>query len=580
MPKLSSLLRFGGRLFGWFWQPPLPEERLFSLVSSSTPLPPDAKPIDSYKLSNGVSVQVGVTPRGKGLYYVQEPPLDEAELRVFRKIMSHLSYEMPFEVSHHGIRLSQEELTAEIQAATSRIVDTYRAGLKAMYRLATPKILYYVTRDVSGYGPVDPFFRDPLLEDLKSEGYGTPFIIVNRKWSELRWMETNVQLAPDEQDALALRLAHMGGRGLSTAFPVAEAMLPGRHRLMAVYGREVSPKGTAINVRLFQAEPWTIVYLARTRMLSPLMVAYLWMIIESRGSILIVGETGSGKTTLTSALGALIHPAMSIVTIEDIPELKLPHEHWLPLVTRFSYTVEAGETGRRGKRAGEIDQFDLLRVALRVRPDFITVGEVIGEEAQTLFQAVAVGQGTNTTLHAYDVLSAFRRLTTPPINTAPSLASALDCMVTVRRLKMATEPVEEGTQLGGEKKSVFERRVTEVHETVGTDPASVGKFSLIFRWDPRSDWFMPGTAAEVAQRSRVLMKYADRQGVTRDEVTADLEEKTALITSLAQHGAEKFDVVVDEVWKYYAAKLPPLQVRPLLVAPSIFDEFVRKLEER
>jgi flagellar protein FlaI len=572
MPKSASLLHSVSGLFGWFWKPAPPEEALFTLTSSSNPLPPDAKLLGSpYKLDNGVGVQIGVTPKGKGLFYVQEPPLDEAELRIFRKIMSHLAYEMPFEVSVHGVRMAPQELTAQIQSATSRVVDTYRASLKAMYRLATPKILYYVTRDVIGYGPIDPLFHEPNLEDMKSEGYNIPFIVINRQHSELRWMETNITLSPSDQDALGLRLAHMGGRTLSTAFPVAEVMLPGRHRLMVVYGREVSPKGTAIEVRLFRADPFTISYLIRTNMLSPLMAAYLWMILESRGSILIVGETGSGKTSLTCALGVLIHPAMSVLTIEDIPELRFPHDHWLPLTTRSSYTVEKGETGGRrggGRRAGEIDQFDLLRVALRVRPDFITVGEVIGEETQTLFQAIATGQGTITTFHSFDVNSAFQRLTSRPIDTPTGLVSGLDCIVTIRRLKMSS--------------GLFERRVTDIHEPLGTERADIGKFRGVFGWDPSGDWFAPASATEVLRRSRVLIKYGERQGISLEGLTADLEEKAALVTSLAERGVEKFEDVVNEVWKYYATKLPPLQVEPAapMMPTSAFDDMVRKLGER
>jgi flagellar protein FlaI len=571
MKRLVSFLRSAAGLLGWFWKPKPPEEALFALTSSSSPLPPEAKLLRSYRLDNGVGVQVGVTPRGKGLFYVQEPPLDDAELQIFRKIMSHLAYEMPFQVSVHGVRQSSEELTRQIQSAASRIVDTYRAGLKAMYRMATPKILYYVTRDVIGYGPIDPLFHEPDLEDLKSEGYNIPFIVIDRRHSELRWMETNIVLNPSDQDGLGVRLAHLGGRSLSTAFPVAEVMLPGRHRLMVVYGREVSPKGTAVEVRLFRAEPFTISYLIRTGTLSPLMAAYLWMILESRGSILIVGETGCGKTSLTCALGVLIHPAMSVLTIEDIPELKFPHDHWLPLTTRSSYTVEKGEgLGRRGggKRAGEIDQFDLLRVALRVRPDFITVGEVIGEEAQTLFQAIATGQGTITTFHSFDVNSAFQRLVSRPINTPAGLVGSIDCIVTIRRLRMPS--------------GLFERRVSDIDEPVGMEHANVGKFRSLFGWDPLGDWFTPGSAAEVVRRSRVLTKYGERQGVSAEGLLVDLEEKAALLASLADRAVEKFDHLVSEVWKYYATKLPPLQVEPIspAAASSAFDEMMRKLGER
>lgn len=571
MAKLR-LLESASGLLGWVWKPKPPEEALFSLTSASTPLPPDTKVLETYKLDNGVGAQIGVTPEGKGLFYVQEPSLDPIELRLFRKIMAHLAYEMPFEISVHGARLSPDELSEQIQSATSRIVNTYRTrGLKAVYRFATPKILYYVTRDVVGFGALDPLFHESNLEDLKSEGYGIPFIVINRKYSALRWMETNIALEPNDQDALGLRLAHMGGRSLSTAFPVAEVMLPGRHRLMVVYGREVSPKGTAVEVRLFRVEPYTISYLIRTGTLSAIMAAYLWMILESRGSILIVGETGSGKTSMTCALGMLIHPAMSVLTIEDIPELRFPHGHWLPLTTRSSYSIERTDAGggRRqvggGRRAGEIDQFDLLRVALRVRPDFITVGEVIGEEAQTLFQAVAAGQGTITTMHSHDVYSAYQRLTTRPIETPGSLVAGLDCILIYRRMMMPN--------------GLFERRVSDIHEPAGITPTDLGKFRPIFNWDPPGDWFVPSSAAEVVQRSRVLTKYAQRQGTSIEDLVRDLDEKATFLSSLSQHGIDKYGDVLSEVQAYYSKKLPPLQVQPSAsVEPSsAFDAMMRKL---
>jgi hypothetical protein len=129
---------------------------------------------------------------------------------------------------------------------------------------------------------------------------------------------------------------------------------------------------------------------------------------------------------------------------------------------------------------------------------------------------------------------------------------------------------------------LFERRVTDIHEPLGTGRADIGKFRGVFGWDPSGDWFAPASATEVLRRSRVLIKYGERQGVSLEGLTADLKEKAALVTSLAERGVEKFEDVVNEVWKYYATKLPPLQVEPATptMPPSAFDDMMRKLAER
>ena len=158
-------------------------------------------------------------------------------------------------------------------------------------------------------------------------------------------------------------------------------------------------------------------------------------------SLLVAGGTASGKTTTLNALSMFIPPDQKIVSVEDTPELNLSHKNWIQSISRG------------GGVAGEITLFDLLKAALRQRPDIIIVGEVRGVEAFTLFQAIATGHGGLGTVHADSVEAAINRLTTEPMNVPKSLLGAtLDCLIMQLRIKLKDKSV---------------RRMVHVAEIVG-----------------------------------------------------------------------------------------------------------------
>jgi len=534
------------------------------LISSSMPLPPEAKRVGQpYELDNGVAVEVGDVD-GKGLYYIAEPHLDEAEVELYRRIMFHLQFEMPFRITVHGRRLTPEELAVRVEDAARKVAETYGATFQTLYRLTVEKIIYYVKRDIVGYGAIDAIFHDPGIEDVKVAAYSTPFIVFHRDHAQYDWLETNIVVSPEDQDVLAQKLAHIGGKTVSTAFPLCEVTLPGGHRLAVAFGREVTPKGTSIEVRRFRSEPFTIIHLLEFNTMSPLMAAYMWEVLESKGSSLIIGETGSGKTCTTSALAVMMPPSWSIVTIEDIGELNLPHEHWTSLVTRYSYRVEEGG-------AGEIDQFQLLRASLRIRPDFIIIGECIGPEAAVLFQSIAVGQGALTTFHALDVQRAFQRLTQPPISVSPNLTSVLDCALVIRKIK--PEPSSFDTTETG---AMF-RRVTSIEEVAS--PMTTG---TLFQWEPRSDSFHPASVSDVVSNSVVLAKVCERRGWTRDEMLSRLEDKLRFLIELKDRGVREFAEVTEALRRYYAGKFTLAVTHPVETATppeaSRVESLLRELE--
>jgi flagellar protein FlaI len=206
--------------------------------------------------------------------------------------------------------------------------------------------------------------------------------------------------------------------------------------------------------------------------LDYMMLAYLSFILEEGMNLFVVGATASGKTTTMNAITTFIHPDKKIVSIEDTPELQVPHGNWIREVTRG--------TGRE-KKGSEVDMFDLLRAALRQRPDRIIIGEIRGVEGAIAFQAMQTGHGVMSTFHAGSVGRLIQRLTGEPINIPKSYIDNLEVAIIQ-------------TAVRGPGGLGMVRRVTSINEIIGYDPVDQA-FSFIesFRWNPANDSFeFPG----------------------------------------------------------------------------------------
>ncbi len=346
-----------------------------------TPRDPSWRVIESYYVYKPfVKVTIAETPEGP-VYYVEEYGLTVEDKLVLDKLTQILMDEIRPPTKPEEIK----DLRSYVFEEAKRIAEKYRTklGLVGTRRL---KLLYYIERNLIGYGPIDPLMRDPNIEDISCNGTNVPIYVWHRKYESI---PTNITFLDDEYlNEFVMKLAHMAGKHISIAFPIVDAMLPGKHRLAATFGREVSVKGPTFTIRKFRERPFSPVELIMGGTLNSLMAAYLWTLIEHAKTAMIAGGTGSGKTTTLNAISLFIKPGMKIVSVEDTPELNLPHPNWVQLTTRESYIVGGG--------AGtEIRLFDLVKLSLRYRPDYIIVGEVRGEEAFVLFQAMAsVGYDT------------------------------------------------------------------------------------------------------------------------------------------------------------------------------------------
>ncbi len=434
------------------------------------------------------------TQRNEHLYEVIEPPLSPIERDLLERLRVQLVSD--FEpLPEHDAQTKANELR--------RMVD----GLLQAWQLSPgtttkSRILYYLDRDFIGYGRVEVPMVDTEVEDISCDGVGIPLYIYHRRYGSIR---SNLKFDDaKELDDYVIWLAQRSGKHISVANPILDATVPDGSRLQATLGTYVTKRGSSFTVRRFRDNPFTPVDLLKFKTMGSEMMAYLWIAIETGQSMMVCGGTASGKTTTLNASLLFIPPQMKIVSIEDTRELNLPHDNWVPSLTRAGFGAKNVVTG---KAPGEIDMFDLLAAALRQRPQYLMVGEVRGAEAFIVFQAMATGKTCYTTFHAESVSAMVHRMENPPIALPRSLVSALNLVLLQRQVKV------------GQKMT---RRVQSLTEIVGLDPETNELITnSVYSWNPADDSFLFSGHSYVYERVALLhnwsMKEMERE--VRNRVT-------------------------------------------------------------
>ena len=325
-------------------------------------------------------------------------------------------------------------------------------------------IKYMIFRDKVGLGILEPMVLDPNIEDISCAGVGSIYLehkVFNSMKSGLAFN------SHDELDRFVLRLSEQIKRPVTMRNPIVDAVLPDGSRINIVYGREVSRRGSNFTIRKFNETPLSILELVEFGSLDYRMAAYLSIVLEEGMNAFVSGETASGKTTLMNAITTFIPGSAKIVSIEDTPEVQVPHGNWLREVAR---TPGKGETG------AAVSMGDLLKAALRQRPNLIIIGEIRGEEGLVAFQAMQTGHPVMATFHASSVEKLIQRLTGHPINVPKAYIDNLNVVVIQNSVKLANGKMA--------------RRATSISEIVGYDPVSNSfSFVEVFRWDPSKDVF-------------------------------------------------------------------------------------------
>ena len=453
--------------------------------------------------------------KGRGHYLINEPAMSEDEVALYSRIQDAMrSSTLPSQVGSDITQLVMETIK--------------RFGLEHEALPVLDKVLYYIKRDQEGYWIQDVLMKDLLIEEIIFEGYSKgPVGIIHRKYSNYATFDTNIKFTDDDMPReIVLQFASRVSKPVNASKPLLEGMTPEGHRVAATFRTEASLPGSSWTIRKHLEDPLTMAQLVGNKLLSPLMGAYIWMLTEQKSFLEILGATGSGKTTLLSASAGLFPQSEKIVTIEDTSEIKLPHVHWQQLVTRVGFGGEAA--------SANITIMDLLKYALRIRPDLLVPGETRGVEIHDLMQAIATGHGALTTFHAESPQAALARMRAEPLSVGESNLQLIWCFVLVTRRLLGSQRV---------------RRVAIITEP---NPFNISEMKDVFKWDAATDAFYPTTADEVYEKShRLSYSIPYQTGWTREQVIGDLKDRAEFLSNT---GHLKYREFYEKVHEFYMRK--------------------------
>lgn len=372
---------------------------------------------------------------------------------------------------------------------------------------------YVITRNKLALGPLQVILTDPYIEDVRNNGLGPIYLI--------HGIFGNMQCAfgfesDSELDAFVIGLGEKMRRSITQRDPIVDATLPDGSRINIVYGRRVSRLGTNFSIRRMSRAPLSVIELLEGGTVSSALLAYLSLITTEGLNYLIAGEAASGKTTLLNALTAFRPPGDRIVTIEDTAELRLQHRNW---------AAEIAQSG--GPEATGTALFELVKASLRQRPDAVIVGEIRGEEARMVFQAMQTGHACASTIHADSVENVIRRLSGFPILVARPDIKNLHVVVILRIVRMPN-----GRRV---------RRVVSVQEITGYDSnTDTIDFQEVLSWDPATD-------VHRFLRSPLLERRVEPRLTSKSDTEATirvlLEKRKTFLEQLLRGGIGDFDKV-------------------------------------
>ena len=453
------------------------------------------------------------------IYTVIEPVLSEKEENLLERISDALIELVEVELT--AIK-NTEKAMEYIKEKISKIVKEFGIVLGQNQYI---KIMYYVYRNFVGYNKIEPLMQDPNIEDVSCDGINTPIFIVHRKYGSVK---TNIMFRDVEKlREFVTKLAQRSGRYVSYAEPILDGTLPNGSRVSATIAGDVATRGPTFSIRKFGEKPLSPVDQITLNTANAEILAYLWYLLELKGNMLIVGGTGSGKTSFLNSLCMFIPPESKIVTIEDTKEIRIPHEHWISGLARVGFGIPLPS----GQKYGEVSMFDLLKESFRQNPDYVIVGETRGVEAYVMFQGMASGHCSFSTFHAGSLDAVLKRLTTPPINLSPSLIESLNAVIIMTHAK---------------EKGKSARRIKELVEIVSIDTKTEEvKSNVVFVWNPVNDTY------EKVNESEILRKLVEAKGGTFEDVLTEVERKKKILEWLFSQQIKDYLEVVNHINMYY-----------------------------
>ena len=376
-------------------------------------------------------------------------------------------------------------------------------------------IRYLLLRDKVYMGILEPLILDTNIEDISCSGLG-PIFVEHKVFKALK---TAIIFDEDEDlDHFLRRISERINKPVTYRRPIVDATLPDGSRINIVFGTEVSKRGSNFTIRKFGTTPMSVLDIVGGGSLNYRMVAYFSIVIAEGMNLFVSGETASGKTTLLNTLTTFLSSDAKIVTIEDTPELQIPHPNWTREVIRGSQEEGTGAA---------VTMFDLLRAALRQRPNAILVGEIRGEEGNIAFQAMQTGHMVMATFHAASVEKLIQRITGSPINVPKTYMDNLNVVVIISAVKLPNGRTA--------------RRILSVNELFGYDPvADSFAFAEVFHWDPETDTFeFTGYMNSYLLESKIAVK----RGIAPNQrrvMYQELERRARVLEKLHRSGVTNF----------------------------------------
>jgi flagellar protein FlaI len=424
------------------------------------------------------------------------------------------------------VRYVERVTTTTDQAAPrAGMVKRFRnAGMRMAPFKVTPEemtgIKYLYLRDKHGLGPLEPLISDPFIEDISCSGLGSVFV-EHKVFKSVK--SALVFKGADDLDDYVLWLAERIRKPITFRAPISDASLPDGSRINMVFGKAISRRGSNFTIRKFAGTPTSIFELVDFGSISYMMLAYLSLIIGHGMNLFVSGETASGKTTLLNAITAFIHPLAKVVSIEDTPELQVPHKNWIR---------EVVQTTRTDDKSTAVNMFDLLRAALRQRPNEIIVGEIRGPEGNVAFQAMQTGHSVMATFHAASVEKLIQRITGNPISVPKTYVDNLNVVVLTSMVKLPSG------KMG--------RRILGIFEIVSYDSVTDAfTFVEIFHWNESTDQFeFPGYMTSDLLENRIAKHFGAR-GKDKRFIYSELNRRAKILETLhrEQHITDFYEVL-------------------------------------
>ena len=465
-------------------------------------------------ISPYVSVHIYWKPEENELIYeIEEPVLNKNQQEIFKKVEQAMIELININII---VEKTPEAMINYIDQTAKLIIN--ELGIDVGQEDYTA-IFYFLYRNFVGLNEIEPFIKDYFIEDIECNGVQTPIYIIHRAYKNIK---TNIRFEKmDELTSFVEKLAQRCGKYISYANPIMDGTLPDGSRVNATYTQEITSRGPTFTIRKFTKVPWTPTQLVSFKTLSPEMLAYIWLLIQYKCNIIVLGGTASGKTSLLNAISFFIPPEARVVSIEDTRELTLSRENWLPSVARSAVGLGT---------AGEISMFNLLKSSFRQNPDYVIVGEVRGEEASVLFQGMASGHSSLSTIHADSVDTMIKRLETPPINLSPTLLNTIDAVAIMTHAIVNKQET---------------RKLREIVEIVNVTPDGIAVTNTPFMWNSREDMFY------FKKATHVFEKISQRFGFTVPELEKEFKLRTLLLNELIKRKIFGFKEVQDIINHYF-----------------------------